>query len=166
MINKYIIYFIILVLFVIILIKYNVKEEFISYYDWFSLPYTTSYWGYDQRYCKKCKEKLITDCTNCYNCGICVKDNISTCESGDADGPKVAKCDKWIYGTNTIGTPIVQPVTIPWYYGYYYDMFYPPYYYGSGYSGSTYSYPRYRHREIINKNYRKPEHKSNPIHRK
>jgi len=116
--NKYIIS---LVIFIIVLIfLYNYKENYVSYVN----PNLGSYtMRYDQRYCKSCKDRSILDCGNCYNCGICVKDNVAKCVDGDADGPDDAVCDQWVFGGNLTSS------RVPYFYGYYYDMFYPPYYY-------------------------------------
>lgn len=119
--NKYII--ILIILFIILIFLYNYKEKYVSY------PYVGTYtMRYDQRYCKSCKDRSILDCGSCYNCGICVKDNVAKCVDGDADGPDNAVCDQWIFGGNLTSS------RVPYFYGYYYDMFYPPYYYDGLYN--------------------------------
>jgi hypothetical protein len=114
--DKYII--ILVVLFIMLICLYNYKENYVSY------PYVGTYtMRYDQRYCKSCKDRSILDCGNCYNCGICVKDNVAKCVDGDANGPDDAVCDQWVFGGNLTSS------RVPYFYGYYYDMFYPPYFY-------------------------------------
>lgn len=122
--NKYIIIFIIIVFLVILLRNHN--ENFPYYYNTFDISDM-----YDRRYCKDCNSRSILNCGNCFNCGICIKDNISTCESGDIDGPDTKHCDKWIYNSNKV------------IYDYYNPYYYNPYYYNHYYYG-YYDYPYYR----------------------
>jgi hypothetical protein len=141
---KIFIILIIIILLLIILYNFNDinnKEKFISY-----IPSYNTY-NYDQRYCKNCNEKSVLDCGSCYNCGICVKNNISTCKSGDIDGPENdVDCDQWIYGNFTNRSYF--PYYYNYYYPYYYDMFYPPYYYDGLYYNTTYNYPSHEIRDI------------------
>jgi hypothetical protein len=148
--NIYIIIFIILVFLVILLRNHN--ENFPYYYDM-----------YDKRYCKNCNSRSILDCDNCFNCGICIKDNISTCESGDIDGPDTKQCDKWIYNSDQVIFNNYNPYYNPYYNSY--NPYYNPYYYR--YNDYPYyyrynDYPYYRTKNKSNKeNKYNKENKSN-----
>jgi len=161
--NKYIIIFLIIV-FLVVLLR-NQYENFPYYFNTFD--------NYDRRYCKNCNSKSILDCGNCYNCGICIKDNISTCESGDIDGPDTKQCDKWIYNSDQIivnsynqyynqyYNRYYNPYNNP-YYNRYNNPYYNPYYYNRNYYGYN-DYPYYRtklNRSRSNKN-RSNKNKSN-----
>jgi hypothetical protein len=129
--NKYIIIFILFII-VIILLK-DSDEKFASLYY--------------NRYCSNCNLKSILNCGECFNCGICIKDNISTCESGDIDGPESKKCDKWIYNSN-INSELYYnyyPYYYPYYYNYYYD--YP--YYRSNYSRRNHNHNKYKSNSYV-----------------
>jgi hypothetical protein len=106
--TKYIIVFLIIVGLIILLRKQN--ENYVTFYS----PFKSMY---NQRYCSDCKSKSILTCGDCFNCGICVKNNVSTCESGDITGPDSMSCDQWIYNTNEVAYNYYVP--------YYYDYYYP-----------------------------------------
>jgi len=139
--NKYIIMFLIIFFLVILLRNYN--ENFPYYFNTYNL--------YDRRYCKNCNSRSILNCGECFNCGICIKDNISSCESGDIDESEKKQCDKWIYNSDIFinyNPYYYNSQYNPYYYNSYYNPYYNPYYYGYY---RYYDYPYYRIKNKYNK---------------
>ncbi|ARF11559.1 hypothetical protein Klosneuvirus_5_2 [Klosneuvirus KNV1] len=79
------IYILLIVLAIMLLLNYNKTEHFNEETG---------------RFCSSCKGKTFNQCTNCFNCGFCVKNGTAQCLASDiANGPyNNEKCDQLYLG--------------------------------------------------------------------
>lgn len=90
--KKYILFFILIIVLVILSLSFPTKC--------FNKEHFDTYYGYYKQFCPTCGWRSRSSCGKCTNCGVCVKeDGSAECVPGDSNGPYFdADCIAWEYG--------------------------------------------------------------------